>query len=421
MSAPKLEIYLQSLQRFGIRPGLERIAALLSRVGNPQREYLVALVGGTNGKGSTCEFLARLLLENGKKVGLYTSPHLYEWNERIRVLEDGISAAQPPASSLQPLFAGQISDAALDALFEDALPHLQAVAASELGQPTEFEVLTFLGLWYFARQKVDIAVVEVGLGGRWDATNICDPMVSVITHVALDHCDRLGNTLEEIARDKIEITRAGRTLVTAETKPEVLQVFRERAQTKNFKLQIADCPPTENFQQINLCLARATLGVLSEVLQEPLLHPSSFILHPSVVPGRFETIRENPRIILDGANNPDGAQHLAIQLGSTPKAPNAKLILVLGILKDKDYAAMIEILAPLADVVIATQSPSPRAADAEILAQKARAFCEYVEVSTPVMAALERALELANENDTICVTGSFYTIAEIERGYNCTE
>jgi dihydrofolate synthase/folylpolyglutamate synthase len=411
MSASTLETYLERLQRFGIRPGLERIAALLSRAGNPQREYPVVLIGGTNGKGSTCEFLARLLLENGKKVGLYTSPHLYQWNERIRILESGKGEIENP----QTLFPGQISDGELDELFTDALPHLQAVAASELGQPTEFEVLTFLGLWHFARQKVDVAVVEVGLGGRWDATNICDPIVSVITHVALDHCDRLGNTLEEIARDKIEIARAGRTLVTAETKPEVLQVFRDRAQTKNFKLQIADCPHTDDFQQTNLCIARAALGVLSEVLQEPLLHPSSFILHPSVVPGRFETIRENPRVILDGANNPDGAQHLATQLGSTPRAPGAKLILILGILEDKDYAKMIEILAPLADVVIATRSPSPRAAAAETLAQKAREFCAHVEIRTPVTAALERALELAAENDIICVTGSFYTLAEVER------
>jgi dihydrofolate synthase/folylpolyglutamate synthase len=133
------------------------------------------------------------------------------------------------------------------------------------------------------------------------------------------------------------------------------------------------------------------------------------------VPGRFETIRENPRVILDGANNPDGAQHLATQLGSTPRAPGAKLILILGILEDKDYAKMIEILAPLADVVIATRSPSPRAAAAETLAQKAREFCAHVEIRTPVTAALERALELAAENDIICVTGSFYTLAEVER------
>jgi dihydrofolate synthase/folylpolyglutamate synthase len=413
MPASKLEHYLQHLQRFGIRPGLERIAALLSRAGNPQREYSVTLVGGTNGKGSTCEFLARLLQHNGKKVGLYTSPHLYQWNERIRVLESGASVVQFPASSVQPLFSGQISDAELDALFEDALPHLQAVAACELGQPTEFEVLTFLGLWHFARQKVDIAVVEVGLGGRWDATNVCDPILSVITHVALDHCDRLGNTLEEIARDKIEIARPNRTLVTAETKPEVLQVFREHQRLTNYDLRLTNPLASANFQDINFQTARVAFESLCESLGWSCKRQSSNANRQ--LAGRFETIREKPRVILDGANNPDGAQHLASRLGSTPRLPDAKLILVLGILQDKDWAAMIEILAPLADVVIATSSPSPRAADAEMLAQKARLLCAHVETSTPVASAVRRALELTSENDIICVTGSFYTIAEVER------
>jgi dihydrofolate synthase/folylpolyglutamate synthase len=409
MSASKLETYLESLQRFGIRPGLERIAALLSCAGNPQREYPVVLVGGTNGKGSTCEFLARLLLENGKKVGLYTSPHLYQWNERIRILESGKGEVENPPT----LFPGQISDGELDALFTDALPHLQAVAASELGQPTEFEVLTFLGLWHFARQKVDIAVVEVGLGGRWDATNVCEPAVSVITHVALDHCDRLGNTLAEIARDKVEIARAGRTLVTAETKPEVLEVFRDRQRLTNYDLRLTNPVASANFQDINFQTARAAFEAICATLGWTCNRQSSIVNRQ--LSGRFETIRENPRVILDGANNPDGAQHLATQLGSTPRAQGAKLILVLGILEDKDYAEMIEILAPLADVVIATRSPSPRAAAAETLAQKAREFCAHVETRIPVTAALERALELASENDIICVTGSFYTLAEVER------
>ncbi|HEX9996143.1 MAG TPA: Mur ligase family protein, partial [Abditibacterium sp.] len=209
----RLENYLQNLQRFGIQPGLERIQALLESAGNPQNSYPIMLVGGTNGKGSTCEFAARLLAQDGRRIGLYTSPHLYNWNERIRILPgDG-------------LFEGAISDADLDALLDDALPHIETVAR-ELGQPTEFEVMTFLGLWHFSRQKVDAAVVEVGLGGKWDATNATEPIVSVVTHVALDHMDRLGNTLEEIAADKVEIARAGRYFITAETKKSVLNVFK---------------------------------------------------------------------------------------------------------------------------------------------------------------------------------------------------
>ena len=178
------ENYISSLQRFGIQPGLERIEALLQRMEQPHLKYPHILVGGTNGKGSTCEFLARLLATNEKQIGLFTSPHLYHWNERIRI----VSSQQAAVSGQN--FSDAISDDDLDALFYAAKPHLDAVA-QELGQPTEFETITALGLWHFARANVDAAVIEVGLGGRWDATNTSDPLVSVITHVALDHCDRL--------------------------------------------------------------------------------------------------------------------------------------------------------------------------------------------------------------------------------------
>lgn len=426
-ASTQLATYLQSLQRFGIAPGLERIRALLESAGNPHLEYSVVLVGGTNGKGSTCEFLARLLQAEDKKVGLYTSPHLYNWNERIRVFNAEVK------SQNAELFPGAISDAELDTLFRDATPYIEAVAATELGQPTEFEVVTFLGLWHFARQKVDIAVVEVGLGGKWDATNVTQPIVSVITHVALDHCDRLGNTVEEIASDKVHIARSGRVLVTAETKPGVLQVFENYCAKIGCKLQkveIAQNPTRQdfqetnfqetNFQEINLQTAQAASRVLRESLSWPEDQSPKFQAQDVQVVGRFETIHQNPCIILDGANNPDGAKILAASLRSTLAAlradsPNARLILVLGILLDKDYAVMTGVLAPLADVVIATKSHSPRAANAELVAQEARKFCSRVEQSTPVAAAMQRALEIADKNDIICATGSFYTISEIER------
>ncbi len=232
------ENYISSLQRFGIQPGLERIEALLQRMEQPHRQYPHVLVGGTNGKGSTCEFLARLLAADEKQIGLFTSPHLYRWNERIRVVEG--SKFRAPFGWIQSSepFPDAISDDDLDALFYAAKPHLDAVA-QELGQPTEFETITALGLWHFALAKVNAAVIEVGLGGRWDATNTIEPLVSVITHVALDHCDRLGNSLEAIARDKVEIARAGRVLVSAETKPQVLPIFADYC-NKHWRYFLAD-------------------------------------------------------------------------------------------------------------------------------------------------------------------------------------
>ncbi len=418
------ENYISSLQRFGIQPGLERIEALLQRMDEPHLKYPHVLVGGTNGKGSTCEFLARLLASDGKRIGLYTSPHLYRWNERIRVV-----SSQGSAISGQN-FPDAISDEDLDALFFEAKAHLDVVA-EELGQPTEFETITALAFWHFSRVKVDAAVLEVGLGGRWDATNTTSPTVSVITHVALDHCDRLGKTVEAIARDKVEIARRGRVLVTAETKPEVLEIFsahcvtigakfwpifapdasNDGAALQNGLAYVQNAPqPADSFQKINWQTALTARFALAQEQNEPLNTPVVEI--DFQVPGRVEVISEKPRVVLDVCNNPDGAEFLSRAFAE--KFPDAagRTILVLGILADKDYEAMTRLLAPLARIVIATQSQSPRAARAYAIAALARPFCSQVEVIISVKDAMQRALHLAKDGDTILVAGSFTNISE---------
>ncbi len=392
----RLAAYLSDLQRFGIAPGLKRIEALLARADNPHLKYPHLLIGGTNGKGSTAEFTARTLAQNGRRIGLYTSPHLYAWNERIRILPG------------EGLFEGAINDADLDALLNDALPHIEAVAR-ELGQPTEFEVMTFLGLWHFARQSVDAAILEVGLGGKWDATNATNPLVSAITHVALDHCDRLGDTLEEIAADKVCIARAGRTFFTAETKPNVLKVFRAHCAQIGATLVQIETLNTNDFQQTNRFLALALAREFSRALswKTPTVVPNSD------VPGRAEIIGESPRVIIDGANNPDGAARLARHLAPQLKANDT--ILVIGILEDKDWRQMTEILAPLARTVICTRSDSPRALPVAQLAAETRKYKANVEEIPDVLQAVARARELARATDTILVTGSFTLIAEVPR------
>ncbi len=398
----QLEIYLENLQRFGIRPGLERIKALLQRAGNPQNEYPILLVGGTNGKGSTCEFAARLLAQD-KKIGLYTSPHLYKWNERIRILPG------------QGLFEGAVTDEDLDTLFFDALPYIEAVAA-ELGQPTEFEVVTFLGLYHFARQKVDAAVIEVGLGGKWDATNVTNPLISVVTHVALDHMDRLGNTVEEIAADKVEIARPGRPFFTLESKGSVLEIFRAHCEKIGASLhQIQPDFTIEgqkpDFQRQNLTLATAAANTLQKGLNwEPTTNTD--LLQNAQVVGRAERLGN---LILDGANNPDGAEILAQHITRNLQLTPENLILVLGILADKDFEKMTRILAPLARKIIVTQSTSPRAATTSQVAPIASQICSDVEEVVPVTAAVERAQQLAGPQDIILITGSFTTIAEVPR------
>jgi dihydrofolate synthase/folylpolyglutamate synthase len=280
--------------------------------------------------------------------------------------------------------------------------------------------------------------VEVGLGGRWDATNSTQPTVSVITHVALDHCDRLGSTLEEIARDKVEIVRPGRVLVTAETKPPVLEVLQQKCTRIGARLWsfralewsnertsleriVASLPiddsqhnPEPTFQEINRATATVARAALAFEQPESCLTRSPDNIEYSV-PGRFEMLRRNPTVIIDGANNPDGASHLAAQLPQIAQSCGGRILLVLGILADKDHRAMIATLAPLAHTVIATQSESPRAAAAADIAREAAHFCEHVEVVTPVSVACQHALALAEQNDVICVTGSFYTVAEVER------
>ena len=395
-----LETYLQNLQRFGIVPGLERIRALLESAQNPQNHYPILLVGGTNGKGSTCEFAARLLAQNGRKIGLYTSPHLYKWNERIRIL---------PGNGL---FEGAISNADLDALLSDALPHIETVAR-DLGQPTEFEVMTFLGLWHFSRKKVDAAVVEVGLGGKWDATNATEPLVSVVTHVALDHMDRLGNTLEEIAADKVEIARTGRTFITAETKKNVLKVFQNHCKKIGATLQVLP-PGNFPFQFQNWQLAKQSQIVFCDRLDWTVA-PHYGGIFDDYVTGRAEIIAQAPWIIIDGANNPDGAHIIARHITETLQVASKNLILVLGILADKNWAEMTQILAPLARTVICTKSDSPRAVEAEEIAAVAREFCPHVEEISTVEAAVSRAKSLAGRDDTILVTGSFTTIAQVPR------
>jgi dihydrofolate synthase/folylpolyglutamate synthase len=395
----KLSSYLANLQRFGIKPGLERIESLLKQVGEPQLQYPHLLVGGTNGKGSTCEFIARLLAHDNRRIGLYTSPHLYSWNERIRILPgDG-------------LFEGAISDDDLDELFEAALPYIDVVT-KELGQPTEFEVITFLGLWHFARQKVDAVVLEVGLGGRWDATNVTDPLISAVTHVALDHMDRLGNTLEEIAADKVCIARPNRPFLTLESKPNVLEVFENYCETIEAKFEPIKPIGVNDFNNTNFDFAQKISARFSDLLGWKLGEQPYF---PLQIRGRYETIGSNPRVIIDGANNPEGAEVLIEQLKHDENL-RGNIILVLGILADKDWAQMTKLLVENAKIVICTSSDSPRALPAETLAKEALNHNPHTELVHGIANAVARAKELTTKNDTILITGSFTTIAEVPRG-----
>lgn len=409
--------YIHGLSRFGSRLGLERITRLLELAGNPEQHLQVIHVAGTNGKGSVTAMAASVLAAAGYRVGMYVSPYLEDFRERIQV--DGQCIPERDVAAwverLRPL---------VDRVVEDGLDH-----------PTEFEFITLLALCYFAARRVDYVVLEVGLGGRFDATNVvAQPLACVISNIALDHTDRLGNTLAQIAFEKAGIIKPGRPVVTGARDPEALAVIRRVAREKGAPLLVAGqdftweeryCDwrgqsvdlrcPTRQFpdlhiplvgrhQQANTACAVTALEVAVPGLPERAVREG---VGGCRWPGRLEVLAERPLVVIDAAHNPDGAGALREALGLFPRR---KLIMVLGILRDKNPEAMVELLAPAADLLVATCPVSPRAGSPEHIADLARPLCGEVRVEPDLATALEEALGAASPDDMVLVAGSIYLI-----------
>lgn len=423
--------YLNSLLRFGIRPQLDRIAALSEAFGSPHSRLRVIHVAGTNGKGSTCTFVASILREAGYRVGLYLSPYVHDVRERIQI--DG----------------NMISEDEFAALVTEIKPVADKIGETDLGPVTEFEVKTMMAYLHFARREVDFAVIEVGMGGRFDATNIVQPLVAVITNVSLDHTERLGDTVEKIAFEKAGIVKTGTVLVTAvddeaawrvilsrchEEGAEVWRVmksthrvpgspsadvqFRYTSKDASFSLRgsgmvfIRLTPGLRGkFQHANAAAAVAAVRALERY--EVRITPQAIVagIANARITGRLQVLRERPTVIIDGAHNPAAARTLAgaIREGFTYE----RLILVIGMLNTHSADGVIAELAPIASRLIATQSRWIKAIPAADLAETARKFCEDVEVIDSVPEAVRRALEIAAPNDLVLVTGSFTTIGEV--------
>ncbi len=421
--------YLDSLLKFGIKFGLERITALAEALGNPQKGLRVIHVAGTNGKGSTCTFAASILREAGYRTGLYLSPYVYDVRERIQI--DG----------------EMISEDDFAALVTEIQPVAEEIGKTDLGPVTEFEVKTMMAYLYFARKHVDFAVLEVGMGGRFDATNIVEPLVAVITNISLDHCERLGDTVEQIAFEKAGIVKTGSVVVTAvddeaawntilrrchEEGTEVWRVMGPQARTQasadvqlrysskgdSFSLKGGEIELTGlrpglrgKFQHVNAATAAAAILTLERY--EVRVTPQAIAagIANAYIPGRLQVLRRNPTVVIDGAHNPDAAAKLARAVPEEFKY--SKLILVIGMIQTHPPEEVLAKLAPLAAKVIATQSTWMKAAPAETIAAAARALGADVETVNSVPAAVERALEIAGPDDLVLVTGSFYTIGEV--------
>ena len=393
--------FLTGLQVFGARFGLENTLKLAAFTGNPQQQLRFIHVAGTNGKGSTCAMLESIYRAAGLRVGLFTSPHLVSFRERIQVNRELISKTE------------------VVRLVEAIKPLLKEFSADH--SPTFFEVVTVMALKYFAEQKCDLVIWETGLGGRLDATNIVTPLASVITNIGLDHQQWLGDTLEKIAAEKAGIIKPGVPVLTAATGVALKVIERiARAQNSPFSLVTPDhvsrftfhvSPPLPGeHQRLNAALALATVEELQNKIAVSA-HQMRDGLANVNWPGRLQIVTRpsGQKILLDGAHNSDGAKALqaALQAGAEFAIP---LALILGILGDKNCRAICHILAPLAARILLVPVKSERTAAPAELAEICRA--ENPRAIVTVCAALNEALEQTASEPFVVIAGSLYLIGE---------
>lgn len=419
---------------------LEHMRALLREMKHPERAFPSVLIAGTNGKGSTAATLASILRASGLKTGLYTSPHLVRINERIRVNGEAISNNE---------------FAALHAQIDEIASHL--VDRRELPwHPSFFEMMTAIAFAHFAGERVDIAVLEVGMGGRLDATNVVEPVISVITDISLDHQKFLGNTVGEIAREKVGIIRHGAVVVTLPQQPEANDVIgntildldaagvsavqyvppvspasteyqvastEQHHSVSRYRLQVCgteilvETPLVGRHQLRNVALAIAAAEELGKKGFAGIT-PASIEggIRETRWPGRFQVLAARsgrPEIVLDVAHNPAGAW--ALRSALSERYDNRPLIFLFGAMRDKAISEMTEILFPLATRVIATRPDNPRAASAEEIREAASRTATDVETIADVKAALESALTVATESAVVVITGSIYLVGEAMR------
>jgi dihydrofolate synthase/folylpolyglutamate synthase len=427
--------YLYRLQWHGIQPGLERMKTLLSFVDHPERQFRSIHIGGTNGKGSTAAMVASVLTQAGYRTGLYTSPHLIDFSERIRILG-------------RPIPAGEMArlTGRLRAAIEARAPHL----AKEV---TFFEFTTAIAFLYFAEAKIDLAVVEVGMGGRFDATNLLTPLVSAITQIDLDHERYLGSTILKIASEKAGIIKEQTPVVTAASQPEVLSLFQRVARFNEAPLirlgheiaaegilskdlQETGSPQrffyrgkTERRVEISLLgrhqidNAAVALGILEQLQERGVSLTEEDILlgmKQARWEGRLEVIRRNPLILLDGAHNRSGAKALGLFLTGVDPGRKGKHWLIAGIMQDKNIVEILDALTPWADEVVLTRPDMERAADPGLLAAslKEKSLCRTrIDHLPDAIAYVESHLQ---PEDALIITGSLYMVGEAKAFFSGT-
>ncbi|MFB3896866.1 MAG: folylpolyglutamate synthase/dihydrofolate synthase family protein [bacterium] len=422
--------YLYSLEQFGIKFGLNNIQRMMDLLGNPEKNLRAIHIAGTNGKGSVAAYCSNILQCCGYKVGLYTSPHLVKFEERIAI------NGKP------------ISESDLVRLVEKIQPIVTQVTGENQGaSPTFFEVTTAIALDYFAQNSIDFLVLEVGMGGRLDATNIVDAKVAVITNITFDHMQYLGDTLPKIAYEKAGIIKPGAKVITGaqgEALTEIRRVCKER------NASLIACPEDIAYQEeideldsrkftiatehqiyshlaiqllgkhqyLNATLAVAGIEALQSVYGCDCTSAITQGLSQTVWPGRLEVVRKEPKIVLDGAHNVAGVETLRSALVGIFDYDN--LYLIIGIANDKESKKMLELLCPLATEVILTAAKTHRAIPPENLltqiyddvALGVKSKTHRVTIVKHIPDAIQYAVQLAGKTDLICIAGSLYVVGE---------
>ena len=403
---------------------LDRISRLLDRLGNPHRNLKVVHVAGSKGKGSTATFIASILTRAGFKTGLFTSPHLVSPRERCRI-------------DSEPISTGAFADCV-----NRLKPEIEAVSGIDgIGNVSFFEIYTALAFAYFAEEGVNFAVVEVGLGGRLDATNIVNPHVSVITPISLEHTTILGNTHEAIAKEKAEIIKPNRTVVLAPQSEEAQSVFEVVAADRDAPISLVGRDvnwehgehnihgqtfdvrtPSESYpelflpllgthQAINAATAIACIDRIRDLGYEISKTSVYSGLKEVRLPGRLQLVGRDPLILLDGAHSPASAKALRNTIHEVFRYE--KLILIAGFMRDKDVRGIGEILCPMADTVIATEMrDNPRGVGAEEIGRTWSDSGGNLRVNPSVGDAIAEAKSVASSGDLICITGSMILIGE---------
>ncbi len=410
MTPEEAEARLLSLELFGMRFGLDRMRRLMTVLGHPERSFGSIHVVGTNGKSSTTRMIAAILARHGQRVGTYLSPHLVGFNERIRIDDHDITPQQ-------------MADA-----IERALRGAEQVNRSSGGEDpvTQFELLTAAAYSELAAQGVGVAVIEAGLGGRYDATNVIPSTVQVLTSVGLEHTRWLGPTITAIAREKLDVVQPGATLVLgAGMHPDALAVAHELAADRCVTIVQADSDPRAavgalgTFQRRNFALARAAAEAFLGELDRAEVEAAAAEIR---VPGRLQVVDRNPLTLLDGAHNPDGIAALAESLPeivASSRTGDGRVVAVLSILDDKDAPGMLRSLAPHCDALVLTSSQNPRVLPPPTLSSLLDQLAPEVAIDSEIIraphAALRRARELAGAGGVVIATGSLYLIADLMR------